>query len=314
METPDYTNKISLQWKAVQFNTLWFDKYDPLDPEVLNSNLKPGHLLVVPSGNYDFELSAENKPRIYIDIILKVIPLAAIMTRICFENENHSYDWDFYFRTEVLEPCVKIAVHECINTFKKKCTANNVNLDRDIPPGPGTVQKITQGLINMYYKHDKENYILNQKVIMTWGFKFIQHVRTQIILKVTFMIMDDVLYFNKNFNRKENLKQFKDCVPEPKYHTVKMKCIEIDHKDVTLSWYHTVFFLNCLDCALQLMLGDHEQKLLASLGPKGITDQNRDLFIREGAKILDDYNDEFKKTGKITIDIEKKYDWNRLIS
>jgi hypothetical protein len=314
MEIPDYTSKISLQWKAVRLDTLYFVKYDQFDPEVINRSLKPGHLYVEPFGNYDFELSAENKPRIYIDIIFKVIPLAAIMTRICFENENHNYEWDFYFRTEVLEPCVKIAVDECINTFKKKCSVNKVKLDRDIPAGPGTVQKITQGLIDRYQKHDKKNYILNQQVINTWGFKFIKDFRTQIILKVPFMIIDEVLYFNKNFNRKENLKQFKDCVPEPKYHTVKMKCMEIDHNEVTLSWYHTIFFLNCLDCALQLMLGDHEQKLLASLGPKGLTIQNRDLFVREGAKIFDSYIEEFKKTGKIIIDIDKKYDWNRLIS
>jgi hypothetical protein len=314
METPDYTSKISLQWKAVQFNTLWFEKYDRFDPDVLNRNLKPGHLYIEPAGDYDFEMFTDNKPRIYLDIILKVIPLAAITTRICFQNENHRYDWDFYFRTEVLEPCVKIAVDECIKTFKKKCTANSVNLDRDIPPGPDTVQNITRGIIERYHKYGKTNYILNQKVSMTWGFKFIQDVRTQIILKLTFMILDDVLYFNKNFNRKENRKQFKDCVPESKYHTVKMKCKEIDNQEVTLSWYYTFYFLNCLDCALQLMLGDHEQKLLASLGPKGLTDQNRDFLIREGAKILDDFNNDFKNTGKVTIDVDKKYDWNRLIS
>ena len=197
-------------------------------------------------------------------------------------------------------------------TFKKTCKARDIKLKMDIPRI--SAENITQGLIDRYYKHDKENYILNKPVFNIWGFKFIHDLRAQIILKVPFMIIDEVMYFNKNFNRKENLKQFKVCVGEARYHTLKMKCMEIDHNEVTLSWYHTIYFLYCLDCALQLMLGDHEQKLLASLGPKGLTNQNRDLFVIEGAKIFDSYIEEFKKTGKITIDIDKKYDWNKLIS
>jgi hypothetical protein len=314
METPATPNKITLQWEVAQRNWLWFEKYDPFDPEVINSNIEPDQLQLTFSSNFDYEMLPKKKPRVYIDIGLKALPLASIYFRVRFEGESCDLYWSNYFQPEVIEPCVKAAVDECVRAFKEQCIANEINLTAEIKPGPITVQNITNAICDAYHNHRRGMDKDNRKVINSPGLEVTPGRKTQIPLKITFMILDDVLFNNRNFNRRENLENFTEVVPVPLYHTVKMKCMEIDKGEIKLSLYHTAFFLVCLDCALQLMLGDHEQELLTSLNGTGLSIASRDIFIEEGSILLRDFKKQTKSAGVHITFLDKRYDWNALIS
>jgi hypothetical protein len=314
METPDTPNKITIQWEVAKRNFLWFEKYDPLDPEVVNSDIEPNHLQMSFSSNFDYEMLPKKKPRVYIDIGLKILPLAAIYFRVRFEGESCDLYWSNYFQPEVIEPCVKVSVDECIRAFREQCIANEINLTAEIKPGPKTVQNITNAICEAYHNRRRSMDKDNRKVINTPGLEVTPGRKTRIPLIITFMILDDVLFNNRNFNRRENLENFTEVVPEPVYHTVKMKCMEIDKGEIKLSLYHTAFFLVSLDCALQLILGDNEQELLTSLHATGLSLENRDMFIEEGSILLRDFKKHTKSVGAHIPFLEKRYDWNAMIS
>jgi hypothetical protein len=314
MENPDTIKRITIEWQVIQTNCLWFEKYDPFDPEVINSNTEPDQLSLLFSSNFDYEMLPLKKPRIYIDIGLKALPLAAILVRTRFENESHDLYWGDYFQVQVLEPCVKIAVDTCIKGFIEQCAAHEINLKADIKPGPHTVEKITHAIVEQYQNHRRTGDIANRKTINSPGLRATPGKKTRLPMKITFMILDDVLFNNKKFNCRENLEQFTEVVPEPIYHTVKMKCIEIESGEVKLSLYHTAFFLVCLDCALQLILGDNESELLSSLHSQGLSNANREMFIAEGSQLLRDFKNQTKRAGVRIPFLEKRYNWNQLIS
>lgn len=315
METPNIPDKITIQWVAKERTLLWFEKYDPLYPEGFHPDTDPKKIKLCHTINHDYEMLPGNKPRIYFDMGLRVYTLAAISVRTQIESECNEYDWNFYFQKAVIEPVIRIALRNCTEEFRKQCNARNIRINTSLKPEPELVRDMINAVNQNYLELRVNDDIFNKKIIESPGL-ILQpdRIKTIIPIEITFMILQDVLYNNKKFNRKKNLENLIKAVPEPMYHTVRMKAMKIVSEEVNLSMYYTSYFLICLDCALQLMLGEAEQELLTSLHSKGLTIENRDIFIKEGSYILDYFREALREKNSRVTNLEIRYDWNRLIS
>jgi hypothetical protein len=313
MKTTDQPGQITLGWQVIQQNFLWFEVLDELHPLVTVSETDSDEVTYAISSNYDYEKLPGNIYRIYIDIGLKVIPFAAILTRTSFEYSNDTFGWDGFFTESDLQPLVKTAFETCLIIFREQCEAKNVDFDWELPGIDAKAKTITGQFIEIYRKQRRDYDIENKKMMEKIGLTLTPGLNTRICTSMTFMIIDEVLYYNRQFNRLQNRINFGEVIPEPLYFTLKLKCIEIKSKDVQLSVFHTLFFLICLDCALQLFLGDHETELISWLGERGLNEETRKIFISEGAKWFNILKEEFEKINLNISDAELKKDWNRLI-
>jgi hypothetical protein len=314
METPAIPNKITIPWVAKERTLLWFEKYDPLYPEEIHPDTDPKKVKLCHSISYDYEMLPGNKPRIHFDIGVRVFTAAAISVRTQIESECNEYDWNVYFRKDVIEFWIRIALRNCTEEFRKQCNARNIKINTSLKPEPELVRDIVNGVYQNYLDFRSKDDITNKKGIESPGL-ILQpdRIKTIIPIDITFMILQDVFYYNKNFNRKKNLENFDKAVPEYLYHTVRMKAMKIVSEEVNLSMYYTTYFLICLDCALQLILGEAEQELLTSLQSKGLTLENRDIFIKEGSNILNYFLEALREKNSSVNKLEEKHDWNRLI-
>lgn len=315
MEIPDIPNKNFAQWIAKERTLLWFEKYDPLYPEEIHPDTDPKKIKLCHSISYDYEMLPGNEPRIYFDMGLRVFTAAAISVRTQIESESNQYDWNFYFQKPVIETWIRIAVRNCVEEFRKQCNAQSIRINTNLKPEPELVRDIVNGVYQNYRDFRSKDDIANKKEIEMPGL-ILQpdRIRTIIPIDITFMILQDVFFNNKKFNRKKNLENFNKAVPEYLYHTVRMKAMKIVSEEVNLSMYYTSYFLICLDCALQLILGEAEQEIITSLHSKGLTIENRDIFIQGGSYILDYFRESLRKKNSRVINLENRYDWNQLIS
>jgi hypothetical protein len=313
MEKPAQIKKIILECKVVQRNFMWFEVFNPLHPEILAGGYDISETKASFSWNFDYESLPFGMKRFYADIGLKVLPHAAILTRTGFEIDSPDYLWDDLFTKEMIKPMIEVAVKQCLNAFREQCVANKVDFNGEVLIDEKTIDGLTHSIVSSYFSFRRNNDAANKVLLHASGMKITTGRNTRLCLRTTFMVIDEVLYFDPQFDRAHNLKQFIKVIPEPVYFTVKMKCLDIKTQTVALSLYHTIFFLICLDCALQLVLGDHEQELVKRLESRGMNDINRQSFIKEGAKLLDMYRQNLIKSGSSITNLEVRYDWNSLI-
>jgi hypothetical protein len=126
----------------------------------------------------------------------------------------------------------------------------------------------------------------NPKMMQHEGFWARNSEESWLFLIVPFIVMDELLYFNPDFERELNMKFFFQLVPEQIYNTVKMKCLSVQKQKVKLTLFHTYYFVLCLNCALQLMNSNFESRFLPALEKRKVDRQASRLFIKEGAVML----------------------------
>ena len=301
------------QWQVIQKNFLWFEILDELHPLVSGIETDSDEDTYAISSNFDYEKLPGNVYRMYIDIGLKVVPHAAIITRTSFEYQNDTLGWNDFFTGSGIQPLVKTALETCLTIFMEQCEVENIDLDWEMTGEDAKVKTITDQFIELYINDRRQYDVENQKMMEEIGLTLTPGLNTRNCMAMTFLIIDEVLYYNPQFHRLQNRINFGEVIPEPLYFTIKMKCLEIKDKDVQLSIFHTIFFLMCLDCALQLVLGDHEAELISKLGERGLNETNRQLFISEGSKWFNVLKEEFLKINFNLSDEALKNDWNRLI-
>ena len=113
-----------------------------------------------------------------------------------------------------------------------------------------------------------------------------QSAETNITLHCCFLIMDEILFNNPAFNRSYNRSVFYNYVPECRYYTLKMKCIQIATQAVALSSLNVQLFLVLLDCSLQMLLGDKADCLIAVLEERGVSQNIRNIFFKSSTELF----------------------------
>jgi len=301
-----------IEGNVVQKNFLWFEAFHPDHPEVINENYDPDNPTLLFISSFDYEKRPADKWRIYIDIGIKLMPIAKIKVRLAFEFKSKGISWDDIFEIEVIRNMVDLTMQQCIITFKENCKESAIELPFEIPYSEEVVLQISNTLIAQYFDIRMPQDIANAYLLSKTGLECKPEIDSVILLKCTFMVLDELFYNSKQFDRKHNLEVFSDYVPEPKYFTIKMNCGEIDEHRVKLNYLDTILFYICVDCALQMLLGDKSDLLIAALEKNGFTDEIRKAFLKHGTAFFEQYQTKVRMPGVRIVNLEEKHDWNLL--
>ena len=301
-----------IEGDVVQKNFLWFEAFHPDHPEVINENYDPDNPTLLFISSFDYEKRPADKWRIYIDIGIKLMPIAKIKVRLAFEFKSKGISWDDIFEIEVIRNMVDLTMQQCIITFKENCKESAIELPFEIPYSEEVVLQISNTLIAQYFDIRMPQDIANAYLLSKTGLECKPEIDSVILLKCTFMVLDELFYNSKQFDRKHNLEVFSDYVPEPKYFTIKINCGEIDEHRVKLNYLDTILFYICVDCALQMLLGDKSDLLIAALEKNGFTDEIRKAFLKHGTAFFEQYQTKVRMPGVRIVNLEEMHDWNLL--
>lgn len=299
--------------KLVQSNYLWFEAFHPNHPEVINSDHDPENPMVDFCGNFDYEFLPTGIRHVYIDIELKMIPVGAILVRSDFEFKCKEFLWDYIFTVDIIHPMVSLAIKKCITAFEEQCELLQITMPYSIPFTDEVVSAIGKVIIAQYFDYRKPHDIENAYLMSNIGLECKQSNNTFITIQGTFLIIDELIYNNPRFDRKHNLKVLTGFVPEPRYLTLKMNCIQIIDHPVKLTFYDAILFYTCVDCAMQMLLSDKSDLMISALEAKGMTKEIRSTFFKHGTNLFNVIRKVLLRPNVRIINLEEKHDWDKLL-
>jgi len=298
--------------EAVCSNLLYFEAFYPNHPELIINNYDPEDPGIYVSGNFDNVLLDDGLRHIYIDIDLTMLPFGSILVRSEFEFAQNGEQWDDLFTKEYVYPMVRLAFTESASTFYEQYELSQNKKANEIQIFDEVVHVIGNDIIEQYNTNRKPHDLENAEIKKAFGLECIQSTPTFVTIQGTFLIIDELIYNNPLFNRKHNRAALGHYIHESKYNTLKMKCLEITEHPVTLSYYDAIFFYICVECALQMLLGDKGDLMTDSLDAKGMVTEVRGLFIRHGSLLFDKLHQNISKTNASISDLETNRDWDNL--
>ena len=293
--------------------TMWFEAFHPHHEEVL---LAPGPdekgTAAEFSVGFDYEKQPKNKWLLFLDVSISFIPRAKILERSCFRI-GYKGTWADIFNKSLLDALLKLAIERTIETFIKKCRETDDSFTLEVPGVEGLAASFSQGIIDMYQQYrsqdDIDNKVLDENIYL----EFIAGDDPYTLTAVTFFVIDALLFNFDAFDRKNNQEQFEKLMPLTYYYSIKDKCADVQEKDTDLTIKQSILFLQCLDFALQMMMGDLEPTLMKLLASTGIDQETRDEYIKLGTAYFDDIIKSLKESKSTLVNLEEKYDWNSLI-
>jgi len=260
--------------------------------------------------NYDYERLPKLQWLFHADVTFQLIPCGMLMTRTTFSFTCSAAE---LFSVPIMSLIIKEAMNVNTADFAAFASQNNLPAGITIPITDELIAALVPGVIETYTNYrandDKNNYTLNT----TNGLNLTTGGNTILIVKGTFMIMDHILYENPNFDVIHNQQKIMHYVPLPVYETIKWKCFQIEKGTVQLSWMHTIFFFLCVDCALQVLLGEHADRLLARAEQLGLSPLKQQEFITFSSDMLRVIKKSMKTGGMHVTNFDEQIDWNGLI-
>lgn len=302
----------SLQIRLYKSDILWFNVYHPSQGDVIHSDYDERQPMVTFSHNFDYETLSAVKKRFFLDIGMKFLPVGEIMFRSQFEFRFKG-GWKELMSPEFLDPMVRVGLDKCIQAFREKCLKTSHALSSSFSLPEAFIGDICNHMMDSYSNYRMSEDTSNQVMDTTQGLQFRSGKSILLIVSFTFMVIDAVLYNTDAFDRKHNQEQFGQLMPDVSYHSLKIKCMGLMEHKISLSLKQTVRFIQCLDFTLQMMMGDHEEKIMELLAPQGADKEVQDNFIAEGSNLLEYTTQSFKDSHAHLVDLDKKYDWNSLI-
>ena len=219
--------------------------------------------------------------------------------------------WDDIFVTDVVLPLVSVLVVKSSACFNALCneydiSAPKLKFDDKVATG------ITESIINQYSTYRRNDDIANDYLINNEGITWTSGSKTINLLQGTFIILDAFLYHFPGFDYVHNEKEFEKIMPFTKYLTLKFNCWEIEKKTVKLSFLNMIFLVQCVDCALKLLLGDKVDKLIPLVERSGMDEEMRGMYITEGGKFVQGIYASLNNSGARVKNLEVLYDWDAL--
>ena len=309
--------------KVVLFekNTLWFEKYSSqnLDTEIdfeMNEDVDSnGDVpLMKVSSLFDYAILPDDKWEFYSDISVKLPHLAAVMIRSQYSVHSEDFEWDHLFIVENVKPIITNSINNALLEFRNICIENLVNLtpemkEKDPEVTEEMIEMVCNNMVEQYFTIRKPNDIENGEAFTEIELKCPKAGFTDVTLNLTFLIMEQILFNNIGFNRRHNREVFFRIVPEMKFYSLRMKCIQIGEHDVDLTIMDVHLFLICMDCALQMILGDKADSLIPVLEQRGVTNETQMLWFKSATDLVNACRDSVQDS----IERKEKYEWNKLI-
>jgi len=302
-------------------NTLWFEKYsqENLDTEIdieineSGENVDPGPQFKI-CCLFDYATLPDKRWEFYCDVFVKLPHVAVVMIRSQYKVFSDNFEWDSLFVVENMKLILTNSIYNALFEFKDICVANSIALTPEIiekkPEVPNEmIDLVCENVVDEYFTHRKPNDIVNNLALKEIELRCPMSEQVNITLNLTFLVMEQVLFNNLRFKRRENQDVFFKIVPEVKFYTLRMKCIQIGQHEVELTVMDLHFLLICMDCAIQMVLGDKGDLLIPVLEERGVTNEIQTAWFKSATELLHATRDSVADS----MERNEKFEWNKMI-
>jgi hypothetical protein len=282
-----------------QSRHLWFEIFDKPHKQGVEAEITSG---------YDYETRPDGKKWVYIDMGLK-LNYASVVYRSGFEFNEKALTWKEIFVFDIVSSMLKTALNETQKGYTLFCEVNKIRVPADCKIPGALIEPFTNTIIEQYTLYrsisDKANrYLINTTVLEAEsGFE------TYLLFKYTFDILQEVLFYHPHFNKEHNRAVFSEIIPLPRYFTLRYRCASIEFENISLSGFDMVLFLQCLDCALQMLLGEKADLLISTLEEQGFDAETQAEFIKSGTQQFNLVNKMLKESNARITNLENRVDW-----
>jgi hypothetical protein len=302
-------------------NILWFEKYsdENLDTEIdfemeSNDGSEDGSPMLRVGSLYDYATLPNNRREFYTDISVKLPHMASVMIRMQFNVIAEVFDWDYLFTFENIKPILTMSIDSALKEFRYICIKHDVDLTAGMKNAD---PKVPEELIDQLCENTVEEYLNHRKPYDTANALAMKEIEincpptdpVNITLNLTFLVMEQILFNHHGFNRRHNREVFFNIVPEMKFNSLRMKCIQIRKQQVDLTVVDLHYFLICMDCAIQTALGDKGQLLIQVMEERGANTDVQNLWYKNASDLIKACR------GSVEMSIKRgeKFDWSKMI-
>ncbi len=300
------THHVHLNVTTVAAAYMWFR---PLTNDKLDDH---GNLIDATRGlanaslNYDFERRPNDVWLLHIDVGLRVRPIAEIKVRTTFQTEFYG-PIEPVLKMDAMQDVVSIAIDKCLSGFNERCEASGITyrhqkIDMNIP----------EALEYVRSSYETEHKHLVGKWQSTKFISFTPGRKTLFLCRMPFMVIDEAFFDSSDFDHRHNSTALFKHIPEPFYYTTKLRCTTIDKENVDLDGLHSVYYMIALDCALQLLVGEHCDRF-DRLAVNGLNPETRKEFLTWGTEYFDHCRTNMWDKGFRVTNFENRPDWNAVI-
>ena len=86
-----------------------------------------------------------------------------------------------------------------------------------------------------------------------------------------------------------------------------------NNEKVKLNLLESTHFILCMDCALNLLLGDHAPLLTEAIAANGMTKANEEIYIKEASEFMKGVRETLEKSQATITNLAERPDWNSLL-
>jgi hypothetical protein len=277
---------------------------------LFESDREEGTLKINTFNAFDYERLPDNNWIIHLDIHLRVRQFVQLIIRNSYRLTS---DLEHVFTNDVIKPIMKDALETTIKVLSEKCKEETIDFDASVIPYKPFIDKFANETIETFITHRLEEERKRGEQNLIEGMTIKSDAGSKLIINATIIIIDQVLFKSPLFERRYNVDAFEKAVPIGGYLTMREHCLKINNSSVKLNWYLTTYFVLSLDCALQLLIGDHYETIKAEIEKEGLDEPTRSQFIESGSKLLETLMNIFAEKNFMIANLEQRYDWNSLI-
>lgn len=313
---------LDIAYDLFKVDLLWFEKYSTENPDLEELGRAPEdepddpeNPMFVLNCEYDFDMNEKGEREFYMDTLVK-LPLFAIMKiRVRYKIEaTGDLEWEDLFTTERLKVLVENSMQNGFYHFRDQCAKNGIILPQAIlentPDLPSfQIDLVIENLIEDYFQYRQPFLKANAEYLRIPAVTLPPITNWQITLNLTLLVMDEVLFNNRHFNRINNRQNFFDIVPEHYFYSLRNKCVELKNKEVTLNQVEIHYFLIAQDCALQMAMGEKGDVLNEVMVSHGFVESVQKIWYIGASKLIELCRGSVKES----IASGEKFDWSRMI-
>jgi len=218
------------------------------------------------------------------------------------------------FITETLEPIMKEALDKTKEIIIEEYTNREITFDSLVIPFSEEIKNnMVKQTIETFNKQRLETELKNTEEDLKAGLTIPSDQASKLVVQASIIIMDKVFFDDEVFDWKYNSKVLEKVMAPTAYVTMRAECFLIKDGPVHLNWASTTYLFISIDCALQLLLGEHAGKLEKAISKYGLTEEARKAFIIHAGRILPAAKQQLKTDGMEISNLDVLYDWNKMI-
>lgn len=297
-------NMTNPPFQLSQSHHLWFEIFDKPFEDGYNATF---------AINYDYETLPDDTKWVYIDLSIKQ-HYCSVDYRSGFKISDNDLTWKDIFVFDMIKPMLQIAFAETLKGYIQFCEVNKLELPARAEFPESLIEPFANSIIEKYILYRSVSDEQNDDLINVVTLDAEPGSNIYSIFIYTFEILHEVLFYNPSFNRENNRNVFAEVIPMSRYFTLKYKCKGIERGDITMNGVDMVFFFQCLDCALQMIVGDKAYQIITALEPRGFSGETHVEFIRSGTEEINNFKSLLKQYNARILNLEDHIDWMKLLN